>query len=147
MGFGNIQMRRSIAAGIVGLVVAVATACSPIARTPRATLDVDGDGRISREEFEGWFGRNGFVRLDTDQSGTITWEEWRAFDATAEARRDFEALDTNHDESISLAEWTYNLGRSGVALRLFTSDLDRDQVLSEDELDHGPVVPVLAITF
>src|SRR6185369_1390060 len=43
------QMRRSIAAGIVGLLVAVATPCSPIARTPRATLDVDGDGRISRD--------------------------------------------------------------------------------------------------
>jgi hypothetical protein len=145
-------MRRAITATIVGLVVAAVTACSPIAprtvRSPLATLDSDGDGRISRDEFVAFMNREGFARLDTDQSGTITWDEWRTFDTTPDARRDFEALDTDRDERISPAEWTYNLGRSGVALRLFASlDLDRDEVLSEHELDQSPVAPMLSITF
>jgi hypothetical protein len=144
-------MRRCIIVIGVGVVVAVVTACSPIARGPKpplGTLESERDARASRDEFMTFMDREGFARLDTDQSGTITWDEWRAFDTAPESRRDFEALDTNKDERIGPAEWTYNLGRSGVALRLFASrDLDRDEGLSEPELDQSAVAPVLSITF
>ena len=145
-------MRTHFTAIIVGLVAAAVTACSPIVpRTvgsPLATLDSDGDRRVSRDEFMAFMDREGFARLDVDKNGAITWDEWRTFDTTADARRDFEALDTDRDERIEPEEWSYNLGRSGVALRLFTSlDLDRNEVLSGEELDRSPVAPMLSITF
>jgi Ca2+-binding EF-hand superfamily protein len=145
-------MRPPISTIIVGLVVAAVAACSPIAprtvRSPFATLDSDRDGRISRDEFVAFMTREGFARLDTDRNGAITWDEWRTFDTTPDARRNFEALDTNHDERISPEEWTYNLGPSGVALRLFTGfDLDRDEALSQHEFDQSPLAPMLSITF
>jgi len=144
-------MRRCFIVIVVGVVLTAVTACSPIARNPRpplGTLDSDSDGRASRDEFMAFMDREGFARLDTDQSGAITWDEWRTFDTAPESRRHFEALDTNRDERIGPAEWTYNLGRSGVALRLFTSRaVDRDEALSERELDQSPVAPMLSITF
>jgi len=145
-------MRRHFAAVILGLAAAAVTACAQIAprtvRSPLATLDADRDGRISRDEFIAFMNREGFARLDIDKNGAITWDEWRKFDTTADARRDFEALDTDRDERISPEEWSYSFGRSGVALRLFTSlDLDRNEVLSEQELDQSPVASMLSITF
>ena len=146
-------MRGQIRAFLAAVAVAAVTACSPIAqrtvRLPLVAADCDGDGRVSHDEFVAWMSREGFARIDTNQSGTITWDEWRTFEATSGARRGFEALDTDHDEHISPAEWTHDLGRSGVTANLFMSlDRDRDEVLSWEELDQSPALaPILSLRF
>ena len=41
-------------------------------------LDTDGDGSISREEWEAKFGRGTFDKWDVDGSGDVDLEEWKA---------------------------------------------------------------------
>jgi Ca2+-binding EF-hand superfamily protein len=139
---------RTSAGAYGALVVVMAMACAPVPPRPIGVLDSDADGRVSRAEFAAFMNREGFARIDADKNGSISRDEWRAFDTSLEAEENFEALDTNHDEAISPAEWTYNFGRSGVGLRLFSNlDLDRDEALSEPEIDRSPVAPMLSITF
>src|SRR5580765_2189569 len=115
-------MRRFMAAALAGVALCVLGACGPV----RRPVVPDDD----------------FARIDTDRSGTITWAEWRSFDTTPDARRHFEALDTDHDRQISRSEWKYEIGRSGLALRLFDDrhgERDRDQAaVSQPERDPSP---------
>lgn len=145
-------MSASVSTILVGFLVAATAACGSIvprpARPTSAVLDTDGDGRVSHDEFLAWMTREGFAHVDVDRNGSISWDEWREFDTSFDARRNFEALDTDRDERISPAEWSCNLGTSGVALRIFASlDVDRDDLLSASELDRSPVAPIVSVGF
>ncbi len=58
-------------------------------------LDADGDGRITRKEYEACFNL-----LDTDGDGVITREEFNGASGAP-----FAMLDKNSDGTVSRAEW------------------------------------------
>jgi EF hand domain-containing protein len=98
-------------------------------------IDADGDGRISKEE---WNKRSQlFDRIDQNHDGFLTRDETRtAMRERAEKRqerrvRGFETLDKNHDGQISREEWPR---RMEVFDRL---DSNHDGVLSREELAAG----------
>jgi hypothetical protein len=45
-----------------------------------------------------------FQKLDLDTNGTVTFDEWQRFDASAESKENFRALDENGDEVINATE-------------------------------------------
>jgi len=158
-------MKRNFHTLAIVFLAAVSAACA--AASPRpvavpATLDRNGDGQVSFDEFAAFMGQNPsargpdlferesdlFARIDADKSGTISRDEWKRFDMSPEAAEDFDALDTNHDNQISADEWHHNLGTSRVIVHLFQHlDANRDGFLSNDELQRSPLAPILSISF
>jgi len=156
---GGLNMKRHRKTVAVVVLAAGIAACA--ARSPRAvaplppSLDRNGDGRVSYDEFAACIGPHLFAqepdlfaRIDADKSGTVSRDEWKQFDATPESAQDFDALDTNHDNQISPDEWQHNLGSSRTVLHVFTHlDTNQDGSLSNDELQQSPIAPLLSISF
>ncbi|WOJ97829.1 EF-hand domain-containing protein [Congregibacter brevis] len=101
-------------------------------------LDADGDGRISREEFQPRGDRGGpkmFKRADSDGDGDITRDEMLAAVAASEERQQelqskipeaFDAMDTDGNGVVSSAEaQDHAFGRL---------DVDGDGFVSQAEL-------------
>ncbi len=92
-------------------------------------LDMNGDNRVSRNEWHGsaaWF-----TALDANRDGVITRVEMMGADAPPEL---FTSLDINRDRVVTIDEWHW----SRVAFD--TRDLDRNGRLTREEL-RGMVAP------
>ncbi|MGH9426265.1 MAG: EF-hand domain-containing protein [Terriglobia bacterium] len=91
-------------------------------------LDQDGDGRISRSEWQ----RNeqAFDRMDADKNGFLTKEELRAAarEFRGKRRDGLRKMDTDADGNISQSEWKCQE-------QMFNElDANHDGMLSRDEL-------------
>ena len=115
-----------------------------------ATHSPDGaaQAKVSYPEFASAMLADGFGKADMDGDGSISWEEWQQLDASPDARRHFDALDTNHDGKITINEWKAGLKKSGVSMSLFKQlDTDHDGYLSSSELNHRPVSSLFRLKF
>jgi Ca2+-binding EF-hand superfamily protein len=94
-------------------------------------LDLDGDGVISRDEFDVAIARR-FARLDTDADGTLSFEQMHARRAPRSedrARLRFDRIDTDGDGRISIQEFTVAADR-----RFARMDRNGDGLIQADEL-------------
>ena len=135
---------------IAAVLAASAYADPPTSDAPPHGLmraDKDGDGKISRDEFQAagkdrsaaWFDK-----LDTNKDGYLTQDElrqahqaWRGHggDMRQKMEERFKDADTNGDGQISLAEAQAKMPH--LAEHFNDLDTNHDGQLSKDEMRHG----------
>ncbi len=96
-------------------------------------LDTDGDGKVTRAEFNAGFADRLFSIYNRQKDGVITKQEWDAVERANESRTEssFRALDRNHDGKLTRAELTSGPRRDAVVNRLFDRiDANHDGTIS-----------------
>ena len=99
-------------------------------------LDLNGDNRISRNEWHGTAAR--FAALDANRDGVITRVEMLGADAPAEL---FSSVDVNRDRVITMDEWHWS--RASFNAR----DTDRDGRLTRQEFTGAALQPATSAAF
>lgn len=123
-------MGYKLVCGGIALLLAYAVLAQPPA-------DLDGDGRISLEEFEQGAVLE-FKHLDRDADGYLSLEELRdARGQNAPNRHDFVGVDLDGDGALSLAE--LRIIRPDLTLQEFAVlDVDGDGVITVGERPRPP---------
>lgn len=101
-------------------------------------LDADGDGKVTRAEFNAGFADRVFAIYNrTEKDGVVTKAEWDAIERANEDRAEssFRALDANGDGKLTRAELSANTPRrNAVVNRLFDRvDTNKDGALTLEE--------------
>jgi hypothetical protein len=92
-------------------------------------VDLNGDGRIERNEWNGT--RREFNRLDANRDGVLQYQEVTG--AVDDATPTFSSLDRNRDNRITFDEWNWNR-------RSFNQqDSNRDGVIAPREFTGAPI--------
>ena len=106
----------------------------PQGRLDPAQMDVNNDGKISKEEWKG--PADLFTRIDADKDGYITREEMRQNRPQRGDRRrgrpNFSEMDTNNDGKVSKDEW------KGPADLFDRIDANQDGSIVQDEMPTRP---------
>jgi Ca2+-binding EF-hand superfamily protein len=113
----------------------------PVAPAERVkSMDKDGDGKVSRDEFLGLAAQ--FDRLDADKDGFVTREEFAKFAAAyapAALLDRFQSMDKDGDGKVTAAEFD---GPEPLFARL---DADKDGSITRDEIGRlAPAAPPAA---
>ena len=99
-------------------------------------LDADGDGRVTRAEFNAGFAERLYSIYNRRPDGVITKAEWDAVERANESRAEssFRALDRNHDERLTREELSRGRQRELVVNRVFDRvDKNHDGALTLEE--------------
>jgi EF hand len=89
-----------------------------------------------------------FRRLDKDKNGRISFDEWKKFDSTPDARKHFDSPLSAGEDQITPNGWNYRLPKSGIVVQVFNHmDREHDGSLTEGTIGHPAVVPQLSITW
>jgi len=88
-------------------------------------MDTNNDGAISREEWKGK--QDIFDRIDKNSDGSLTREEFGAA-GRHQGRSRLNQMDTNNDRQISRDEW------KGDAKRFNRLDINSDGVITKEEI-------------
>ena len=75
-----------------------------------------------------------FQKPDLDTNGAITFDEWQRFDASAESKENFRALDENRDGVINATEFVKQAPKHSAFFSCLGSTNDaNDTIRSRDE--------------
>jgi hypothetical protein len=89
-----------------------------------------------------------FRRLDKNHDGRISFDEWKEFDSTPDARKHFDSLLSFGEGEITPNGWRYRLPKSGIVVQVFNHmDREHDGSLTEGTIGHPALVPQLSITW
>ena len=121
---------------------------SELPATP-AQQPVQRNSRVSLEDFtRSVESAATFRRLDKDKNGRISFDEWKRFDSTPDARKHFDSLRSVGEDQITPNGWKYRLPKSGIVVQVFNHmDREHDGSLTEGTIGHPAVVPQLSITW
>jgi Ca2+-binding EF-hand superfamily protein len=101
--------------------------------SPFDIADANGNGKVSKEEFDAYMAKWTFNRYDTNRDGKVSFEEWKAADPTADMAT-FKKIDTNGDGFVSPEEGLAAVHRKGVFNELFaTIDTNKDGMIDRAE--------------
>ena len=101
-----------------------------------ALIDANDDGTITHMEFYDHIKIFSFRRLDADGDGKISRKEWNAVETGKEGAEIFARRDTNSDGALSLREFKGTKRSKNVIENLFkTLDTNADNALALDEFD------------
>ena len=102
-------------------------------------LDANGDGKVTRAEFDAGFANRVFAIYNRqEKDGVITKAEWEAIERANENRAEssFRALDANGDGKLTRAELSAGPRRNAVVRRLFDRiDANHDGVITMSEAE------------
>lgn len=125
--------------------------CAAVDKQPDGAFekhDLNGDGKVSREEFAQTARKDAFAKLDKNGDGVVTWEEWKEADHSPQAWERFKSVDLNGDGQITLMEFLSSKEVATDVNGLFiTLDSDRDGCLSRGEVQRMKGVQILTIHF
>lgn len=96
-------------------------------------LDANGDGKVTRAEFNAGFADRMFAIYNRGRDGVITKAEWDAVERANENRAEsaFAALDANHDGKLTRAELSRGPQRNRIVNALFDRiDTNHDGVIT-----------------
>ncbi|RJQ55885.1 MAG: hypothetical protein C4526_02610 [Nitrospiraceae bacterium] len=114
-------------------------------------MDADGDGRVSREEFTRDMQKDAFDRLDINNDGILTPEEWKkmGYIRKHDSRQEvFRHADKNANKRISLPEFSnYAEKYSNIEEAFMTLDKNMDGSLSPDEVTLRPLFRLITIRY
>jgi len=84
------------------------------------------------------------VRQEIDYS----FDEWKKFDSTPDARKHFDSLLSVGEDQITPNGWKYRLPKSEIVVQVFNHmDREHDGSLTEGTIGHPALVPQLSITW
>ena len=121
---------------------------SEVPATP-AQQPAQGNSRVSLEDFTRSAESDAtFRRLDKNKNGRISFDEWKRFDSTPDARKHFDSLRSVGEDQITPNGWKYRLPKSGIVVQVFNHmDREHDGSLTEGTIGHPAVVPQFSITW
>jgi EF hand len=121
---------------------------SELPATP-AQQPAQGNSRVSLEDFTRSAESTAtFRRLDKNNNGRISFDEWKKFDSTPDARKHFDSPLSAGEDQITPNGWNYRLPKSGIVVQVFNHmDREHDGSLTEGTIGHPAVVPQLSITW
>jgi len=111
-------------------------------------VDVNGDGKIVREEFSQDMKKFAFSKFDKDGDKVITEEEWLGVDHDPEATKHFKSIDKNQDKNITFFEFADYADKASNIDKTFTTiDRNGDGNLAPNEFQARPTFKIFSIRF
>lgn len=97
-------------------------------------VDVDGDGSVTRAEFQANYVQVTWIYFDKNGDGVLTGAEW-AIDGNSRERREwFETLDANDDLFVTRAEFDRSMTPAGTDRFFELMDADGDGGISMKDI-------------
>ncbi len=111
-------------------------------------MDVNGDGRVDEQELREEIKRIAFASMDQDGDGFVSKEEWLAADQEKTALERFDSIDTNKDGRIDQLEFADFVKEDMTRRKLFENlDADGSGYLTHDEWAREPSFALFGIRF
>ena len=153
-GAGIAVSGRSHVSILVGVALIICSASSSVGaqselRAPPAQQPAHENSGLSLDDFtRSAESAATFRRLDKNQDGRISFDEWKEFDSTPDARKHFDSLLSFGEGQITPNGWRYRLPKSGIVVQVFNHmDREHDGSLTEGTIGHPALVPQLSITW